>query len=370
MEKMQIFAVNRLPNILSPGTRNRRIDLVRGFALLAVFIDHIPENSLYPLTLQSNALSDAADIFIFLAGYSAWIAYSPTFDQVNMWAGFRRVLDRCGELYIMQVVMLLICFLIAYTWSQFTILKSSLILQVGDAGLARILILYAQPTYFDILPLYVLMLMVFPFVWAGLRWQPLTTLLISAGIWLLVNFNPDLNMPEWIGRRGWAFNPFEWQFLFTIGAAAAAANTSGKQSLQCSSLITATCWIFLGEAWFFIYYYAWHASGTPASHFVGSDHVFSHLLRLLSGLAIIYLVLTSERFARLVESGWFLAIEVCGRHSLAVFGLSTVLSMVGRFAFRTFGSGMLPQAVVNGVGIVMLLAAAELLDRRRQRCVF
>ncbi len=60
-----------LANLPRSGARDRRVDLLRGLALLAVFIDHVPGNALHLITLQGNALSDAAEIFVFLAGYSA-----------------------------------------------------------------------------------------------------------------------------------------------------------------------------------------------------------------------------------------------------------------------------------------------------------
>lgn len=350
----------------SSNARDRRLDLLRGFALLAVFIDHVPGNALTLLTLRTHAVSDAADVFVFLAGYSAWLAYGRTFERGRMWAGFRRVLARCGRIYAMQAAMLVTCFAIASTWVQLAGLEPGPVLRAGGAGLARTLILYAQPGYFNVLPLYICLLLAFPIIWAGLRWRPRTTLLASAGLWLLVNFNPGLNLPQWIGRGGWAFNPFEWQFLFVLGAAAAAANTTWQRPLRRTPLITLICWIFLGEMWLALRYYAWYPSSVPVSHLAGSGDMFPHLLRLLSGLAIIYLALTSERFAWLVRSSRLLAIEVCGRHSLAVFGLGSVLSMLGRFTFRTVGDGVLPQVMVNGVGIIMLVAAADLLEHKRQ----
>lgn len=352
---------------LSPDVRDRRIDLLRGFALLAVFIDHVPGNALHLLTLQSNALSDAVDVFVFLAGYSAWLAYGRALEHKSAQAGLRRVLARCGRVYAMHAAVLVTCFAIASMWLRLAGLQPGPLLQAGGAGLARALVLYAQPAYFNVLPLYVCLLLAFPLVWAGLRRRPRTTLLMSAGTWLLVNLNPGINLPAWLSQGGWVFNPFEWQFLFVLGAAAAAANTCWQRPFRHSPRITATCWIFLAEMWLALRYHSWHLSSDPAIHLAGPDATLPHLLRLLSGLAIMYLVLTSERFARLARSGQLLAVEVCGRHSLALFGFGSVLSMLGRLTFRTFGDGMLPQAIINGVGVFALIAAADLLERRRRR---
>src|SRR5260221_8610974 len=51
--------------------RDYRIDFFRGLALLIIFIDHIPENVFALITLRNFGFSDAAEIFIFLSGYSA-----------------------------------------------------------------------------------------------------------------------------------------------------------------------------------------------------------------------------------------------------------------------------------------------------------
>src|SRR3954469_22259996 len=53
------------------ATRDLRVDFFRGLALLIIFVDHIPENVFALITLRNFGFSDAAEIFIFLSGYSA-----------------------------------------------------------------------------------------------------------------------------------------------------------------------------------------------------------------------------------------------------------------------------------------------------------
>lgn len=66
-------------------------------------------------------------------------------------------------------------------------------------------------------------------------------------------------------------------------------------------------------------------------------------------------------------SGCFHAVELCGKHSLAVFGVGSILSLAGRLTFRTFGDGLLPQMAVNGIGVFTLLAVADMLEKRRRK---
>src|SRR3954463_13664865 len=61
--------------------RDLRLDLFRGLALLFIFIDHIPNNVLSYVTLHSIAFSDAAEVFVFIAGYAAATVYGKAFEQ-------------------------------------------------------------------------------------------------------------------------------------------------------------------------------------------------------------------------------------------------------------------------------------------------
>src|ERR1700752_5380844 len=55
--------------------RDLRLDFFRGLSLLFIFIDHIPNNFLSNVTLHSIAFSDAAEVFVFISGYAAALAY-------------------------------------------------------------------------------------------------------------------------------------------------------------------------------------------------------------------------------------------------------------------------------------------------------
>src|SRR4029077_5661707 len=54
-----------------PIERDLRLDFFRGLSLFFIFIDHIPNNVLSYGTLQAIAFADAAEVFIFISGYTA-----------------------------------------------------------------------------------------------------------------------------------------------------------------------------------------------------------------------------------------------------------------------------------------------------------
>src|ERR1700741_4166017 len=57
------------------GVRELRLDLFRGLALWLIFIDHVSPDVLTWFTIRSYGFSDAAEIFIFISGYTAAFVY-------------------------------------------------------------------------------------------------------------------------------------------------------------------------------------------------------------------------------------------------------------------------------------------------------
>ena len=52
----------------APAKRIDGVDFWRGFGLLTIFIDHVPENVFQHVTQQNFGFSDAAELFVFLSG--------------------------------------------------------------------------------------------------------------------------------------------------------------------------------------------------------------------------------------------------------------------------------------------------------------
>ena len=44
---------------------------------------------------------------------------------------------------------------------------------------------------------------------------------LSVAIWVAANMDHRLTLPNTLDGKGWYFNPFTWQLLFTVGAALA-----------------------------------------------------------------------------------------------------------------------------------------------------
>src|SRR5262249_42786940 len=80
------------------------IDFWRGFALLSIFINHLPENIFQHITHKNIGLSDAAELFVFLAGVSATLAYGSRFFRGETFVAVRKVFRRVLTIYWVQIL--------------------------------------------------------------------------------------------------------------------------------------------------------------------------------------------------------------------------------------------------------------------------
>ena len=74
------------------------------WSLLFIFIDHIPNNVLSYVTLHSIAFSDAAEVFVFIAGYAAATVYGKAFERQGCLAASGRIYRRVWQLYVAHIL--------------------------------------------------------------------------------------------------------------------------------------------------------------------------------------------------------------------------------------------------------------------------
>ncbi len=350
--------------------RDPRVDVLRGLALLVIFLDHIPNNAPALVTPHNLGFSDAAELFVLFAGYSAMAAYGGLFRRSGTAETLKRIALRCLRIYAFQAALLLATLFIVRAWMELTGLVPRFgvapLLQMGLwSGLLRGLLLNALPNYLDILPLYIVLLAAFPILYAGMRRNAWAVLGLSALVWVLANLNPSLNLPNAAADDGWYFNPFAWQFLFAIGMALAAVTTAGTGLLPRRGWLAAACWIYLAVS--LAQAAPWAAWGLPdLSPFAMAPPDKGRVapLRLVHVLALTYLLFSSGHIHRLAMHPRLWPLEACGRHSLEVFALGCMAALIGRIVYRTFGPTWPLQTAVNAVGLFAMIALARALDRR------
>src|SRR5262249_38674622 len=62
-----------------PAGRDARLDFFRGAALFIIFAAHVHDDWLWSIIPARFGFSDAADLFVFLSGFAASIAFGGTF---------------------------------------------------------------------------------------------------------------------------------------------------------------------------------------------------------------------------------------------------------------------------------------------------
>jgi hypothetical protein len=358
--------------------RDLRLDFFRGIALFSIFIDHVDWNGLVAqFTLQSVGFSDAAEVFIFISGYTAGMVYGRAIEQRGLLRAAMRIYHRVWQLYVAHVFLFMqFMATVAYLVDDLNNAIYAEEFRVADflkepgVAVIKALTLQFQPAFMDILPLYMVLLAVLPFVLIGFRLWPAGVLTASFGLWGAVQLTRSIALAAYPGPdQVWFFNPFGWQALFFLGT------WCGWRGIKGGIPWLTNRWLFrlavavalVGFLIRFSWTLHWLYDPFPALFGKALWPLLSKTnlapLRFASVLALALLT------ARLIPpQATFLTGRVawpfvlCGRHSLHVFCLGILLSTIGRLMINEFLGGTLFQCVILATGIVIMIGVAALVD--------
>ncbi|MGA7198475.1 OpgC family protein, partial [Roseiarcus sp.] len=208
-------------------TRIGSIDFWRGAVLIAILVDHIPGNMLESVTPRNFGLSDSSEAFVFLSGLSVGLVYLPRAQKHGPPAVARGCFQRALKLYGVQVgltIAALVIFACAWRLSGVDELIGahgrSFVFDTPAAGLVGIALMSHQLGYFNILPLYIVLMLWAPLALAIAMRGPALALAASAGVYAASRML-NLDLPSWPEAGGWFFNPLAWQLVFTVGLVSA-----------------------------------------------------------------------------------------------------------------------------------------------------
>jgi hypothetical protein len=197
--------MSNIQAVLPPSGRDLRLDLFRGIANWAIFLDHIPHNIVAWVTTRNYGFSDAADLFVFISGYTASFVYAKVMLERGFLIGAIKLFKRVWQLYVAHI--LLFIFYIA--------------------AIGYLAQRYNEPE------------IIHEFNVAGLIDNPIQTIFEG----LLLKFKPvnaarafGWNFPAF-PSGGWYFNPFTWQLLFMFGAWFALGGAMDSRKLIRSKLL-------------------------------------------------------------------------------------------------------------------------------------
>src|SRR5260370_24302123 len=203
--------------------RDLRLDRFRGLENWAIFLDPIPHEVLSSITTRNYGFSDAADLFVFISGYTAAFVFGRVMIERGYVAAMSRLARRASELYIAHIIVVAIYIALVAVVSrelhdpddlnQFNV---AVFMSKPLSEFIQALVLRYKPVNLDVLPLYILLLGTFaPALWLMVR-KPTLTLVCSMVVYL-AGRHFGWNLPA--SPSGfWYFNPFAWQLLFFLGA--------------------------------------------------------------------------------------------------------------------------------------------------------
>ncbi|MDW8443805.1 MAG: OpgC domain-containing protein [Acetobacteraceae bacterium] len=351
--------------------RDLRVDFFRGYALFCIFIGHIPEHVLWVITIQVLGPSDATETFIFLAGYSAAFAYGRALERQGYAYAAVGVLLRVWQLYVTHIFMFL-AFVGQVSWSAARFANPAYVdeqnigafLDTPYEAVIAALTLRFQPAFMDILPLYIVVLLLLVPLLPLLR-RPLWLLVPSAALYLLVRLT-GLTLTTTTGT--WFFNPLAWQFLFMLGAAVSRLSEQGRARLRRLRLVLlplaglgAAIGLAISAVWRIPAVFALLPEPVALAIYTRIDKSGLHPARLLHFLSVAYLVSQVVRpgaawLTRLPASPFTLI----GQNGLLVFCMGIFLSFVGRLIMQEYDASLPTQIAIALGGLALFLGFSAL----------
>jgi hypothetical protein len=212
---------------LGKRARDPRLDFFRGLGMFIILVAHIPTNPWADWIPARFGFSDATEIFVFCSGVASAIAFGRVFEAAGWRLGTARIAYRVWQVYWCHVGVFLtvVAVLAAADWALGTdrYLRHDLnlwpFLDDPARRLAEFAALIYVPNYFDILPMYLVILALIPLVVAAARIGLSAAGALVGGLWVLAALGLlDFTAETW-SSRAWFFNPFAWQLLFFLGFA-------------------------------------------------------------------------------------------------------------------------------------------------------
>lgn len=367
--------------------RDRRLDFFRGLALVFIFIDHVPGNRLAYVTMGGWNYCDAAEVFVFISGYTAALVFGSMHQRVGHWLATVRIFGRCWTLYVAHVFLFVIFMTeVSYTAERFNNpmfleeMRVDEFLRTPHIAALNALALRFQPAFMDILPLYILLmlglLLLLPLI---ARW-PWVALALSFGLYLFAH-RKGYNLSTYPDGE-WLFNPLAWQFLFVIGACLGYPREKPWPGfldhpwiLPAVIAVLVAC---IGGKLFLTFSSAFATDVPRLGRFLwwGASKSWLGPYRLVNLLALAYLArYLVKPNAAWLNSGLVRPVIHMGENSLYIFCVGIFLSYLGHLVLVEVSSRVLMQLAVTLAGVAIMVAIAEAMsgtkraEARRRRAM-
>jgi hypothetical protein len=369
----------------SARQRDIRLDFFRGIAMMIILIAHVPGNA-WTLWIPARfGFSDATEMFVFCSGLASALAFGRRYETLGWKAGSLRVVKRMWQVYQAHILLFAIVLALVLAFNASGLSFRNYLGQLNlypfvaeserwDVWVNRIsfFTLTYVPNYFDILPMYLVVLALVPVVMAL---AGLSTWFVAAGLvvlWLGAQSGLLWLPAEPWSSREWFFNPFGWQLLFFTGFA------FGMGWLRAPRF----SWVIAAVALMFVL-----ASVPPSSSLLHRNFAWAAemrevllpfrgktdfgVLRYLHFLALAYLAYhlaghAGSRIAKLWQPLRVMTVTI-GQQALIVFVTSMALARFIGFMLDLMGRSALTFALLNLSGIAFLYMTARIAQAIKKR---
>lgn len=355
-------------SIIEPRPRNIQLDFFRGLALLIIFINHVPANDLLLYTPSRFGFSDSAEIFVFLSGVASAMAYGRCFRVSGLWLGSVRAFYRCAEIYAAHLALFFLLAVVCILGNSLfeapdyiDRLNIRYFFDFTPEALLALVSLRWVPNYFDILPMYLVVMLWVPIVWTLSRCHGAAALGFSLSVYLAMwLFDLELAADPH-SDRPWYFNPFAWQLIFFTGFA---FGSGWIKPPAPQKWLFVTCSVFVVLSiplshepnlrptdWLV----QLHASLQP-----WTDKTRFGPLRWVHFMAVAYLVVHFFRGReKLLQGAVPRLIARMGQQSLPIFLVCMTLSYLGGMVFDQMGHDAVSITLVNLGGCLLMILATQ-----------
>ena len=390
----------RAPAAPMTRTRDPRLDFFRGIAMIIILFAHTPGNFFTSWIPARWGFSDATEMFVFCSGMASALAFGNAFDRAGWPLGTARVGFRVWQVYwahigMFFVIACLMAALNATGWFERDYVGQLNLYPFFEDPLTQIvglMTLTYVPNYFDILPMYLVILAMMPLVMALARIDIRLVALVSVTVWIFAQGalldafglgHLHLSLPaEPFSDRQWFFNPFGWQLVFFTGFAFIRGWIPAPPIRRWLVVLAAAIVVLnipfshigiraIEREWFGLVF-----EGNPIidwrlenrGWFTKSDF---GILRFVQFLALAYLGYAASGVAgrNLMPAGARLAgriwgvvvaqVSKIGQQSLAVFLFSMVLARILGVVYDVTGRTTWTEVIVgNLIGVGLLLVCA------------
>lgn len=194
--------------------RDLRLDLLRGFAVLVMVVDHLGGASwLYLITGNNSFFTSGAEAFVVISGIVVGIVYGGIAQHEGLRAAARKAFQRAWTLYKLTIAMTLGLAI----FSDFYQLPWAKSVDISDPVAFTINVIFLRQTYYlaDIPLLYTLLMAATPLgLWLLYRQHTRVLLIASFAIWIFFQYihKEQILIAPISGNT--TFHPAAWQLLF------------------------------------------------------------------------------------------------------------------------------------------------------------